>query len=65
MIIEEIFINSVGKPLKHTFSDVGKKLLQIETNAIYDEAFDTLKSTYTYRELEELVEIKDDADVAE
>lgn len=45
-----------GVVLYRTYSDNGYKILQNETNRIYDEAIDVESGTYTYSETSELVE---------
>ena len=49
IIVEE---NFEGKGLVHTYSNEGKKLLQVDTGDIYDEAID-LPGMHTYEEYEE------------
>ena len=51
MIIQEI-VTINNKQLKHTYSSEQKQIQQIETGAIYDEAYDTLKRSYNYIELD-------------
>lgn len=51
MIVEEAFAENL---VRH-FSDVGHKIRQIETNAIYDEAIDVIPCRYTYEETDERV----------
>lgn len=50
MVIEEIVEN--GERIRH-YSDQNKKLRQIETGEIYDEAIDVLPCIYTYEETDE------------
>lgn len=38
------------------YSDAGKKLLQLETGIVYDEATDLIPCRYTYEETEEDIE---------
>lgn len=52
MIVEEAFAENL---VRH-FSDVGYKIRQIETNAIYDEAIDVIPCRYTYEETDERVD---------
>lgn len=55
MIIQEIVkLNNIE--LKHTFSSNHKYIKQVETNAIYDEAYDLLDFNYTYEEMDEIIE---------
>ena len=49
IVVEE---NFEGKGLVHTYSNEGKKLLQVDTGDIYDEAID-LPGMHTYEEYEE------------
>ena len=37
----------------HTYSDKKFYILQVETNNIYDEAYDVIPCKYTYTEMEE------------
>ncbi len=49
MIIQEtITINN--KQLKHTYSSESKYIKQIETGAIYNEAYDVMERNFTYEE---------------
>lgn len=50
MIIQEL-VAIGGLTLRHTYSTDGKYIKQVETNAIYDEAFDVLERQFTYEEL--------------
>lgn len=54
MIIQEIVIIN-NKTLKHTYSSDKKQIKQVETDAIYDEAYDTLKRNYHYIETSEYI----------
>lgn len=45
-----------GINLYRTYSDNNKKIRQIETDIIYDEAIDVETSLYTYEETEEEIE---------
>ena len=45
-----------NKELLHTYSDNNKYILQVETNAKYDEAYDIIPCKYTYKEIEETIE---------
>ena len=57
MIVQEIFIIN-NKKFKHTYSSDNKFILQIETDVVYNEAYDTLKSNYHY--IETTQEINDE-----
>lgn len=57
MIIKELFITRVdGVKLFRVYSDEGRRLVQNETGAVYDEAVDVEDAPYTYSESEESVE---------
>lgn len=56
MIIQELVTHN-NKVLRHTYSSEKKYIKQIETDAIYDEAFDTLKRDYHYIETDEIIKI--------
>lgn len=49
-----------NKELLHTYSDNNKYILQVETNAKYDEAYDTIPCKYTYKETEEEIVIEEE-----
>ena len=51
MIIQEIVIVN-NNQFKHTYSSENKYIKQIETGAIYNEAFDTLRREFNYIETE-------------
>ena len=53
---EKITINN--KELLHTYSDNNKYILQVETNSIYDEAYDVIPCKYTYKETKEEIVIE-------
>ena len=57
MIREEFLTNNL---VRH-YSDTHKKLRQIETGILYDEAVDVLPCRYTYEESDEEIEIIDEA----
>lgn len=57
MIIEAMMENNL---VRH-YSDQGKRIRQVETGAIYDEAVDVVPCRYTYSETEDLVETTDSA----
>ena len=48
---EKVTINN--KELLHTYSDKKFYILQVETNNIYDEAYDIIPCKYTYTEIEQ------------
>ena len=50
-----------GKLIRH-YSDIGMKLLQVETETVYDEAIDIVPCQYTYEETETPVEQDELAD---
>lgn len=54
MIIQEI-VTSGNLTLRHTYSSNKKYIKQVETNAIYDEAYDVLERNFTYIELDETI----------
>lgn len=54
MIVQEI-VTSGQLTLRHTYSTEKKYIRQIETNAIYDEAYDKLERNFTYEELDEII----------
>ena len=54
MIIQEL-VTSNNQVLRHTYSSENKYIKQVETDAVYDEAFDTLKRDYHYIETDELI----------
>ena len=41
---------------KLTYSDCKKKILQVETGIVYDDALDDLNSNFTYEETDEDIE---------
>lgn len=55
MIIEEI-VTINNRKLRHIYSSNNKYIQQVETNTIYSEAYDTLKSNYHYIETEQELE---------
>lgn len=58
MIKKEFFIERLdGVKLYRSYSDLGYKIKQIETGAIYDEAVDVESSTFTYEETEETIDV--------
>lgn len=60
MIIEELIED--GKRVKH-YSDIKMKILQVETNIMYDDAIDVVPCRYTYEETDipiEDIELKEE-----
>ena len=55
---EKVTINN--KELLHTYSDSNKYILQVETNNIYDEAYDVIPCKYTYKETKEEIVIEEE-----
>lgn len=51
---EEVTIG--GNKLVHTYSTKGNYILQVETGAKYDEAYDVIPCRYTYEETKELIQ---------
>ena len=63
MIIKEFYEQrSDGVNLYRTYSDSNHKILQNETNAVYDEAIDIEDAPYTYSETDELIEPVEEQD---
>ena len=57
MIVREYYAQREdGVPLYITRSDLGFKIRQVETGAVYDEAVDVDGAEYTYEETDELKE---------
>ena len=56
MIISEIIEN--GNRIHH-YSDSGFRILQNETNIIYDDAVDVMPCKYTYTETTELIKVEE------
>ncbi len=54
MIIQETVILH-DQQFTHTFSSERKFIRQVETDAIYDEAYDTLKRNFTYVETDQSI----------
>lgn len=65
MIIKEFYgVNRNGTNLYRTYSDLGLKIRQVETGAIYDEAVDLETKSFTYEETTEKVyEIKEELEL--
>lgn len=56
-IITELFMTrNDGMNLYRTYSDLGMRILQVETGSIYNDAVDIDGAPYTYIEYEDLVE---------
>ena len=51
---DEVMLN--GFTYTYTRSDAGYKILQVETGAVYDEAYDGVPCPYTYTETDEPLE---------
>ena len=56
MIKTEVMVIN-GKNFTRTYSDEGKRLLQVETGILYDEAVDIEGAPYTYTESDEEIEM--------
>ena len=54
MIIQEI-ITINDKQLRHTYSSTNNYIKQIETDAIYDQAYDLLDREFTYEETDTII----------
>lgn len=58
MIVKELYkTRADGVNLYRTYSDEGKRLLQVETGNVYDEAVDIEGAPYTYTESDEEIEM--------
>ena len=57
MVIEELIDEGTRV---HHYSDQGMKILQVETNIVYDDAIDIVPCRYTYTETDEPIEPIDD-----
>lgn len=56
MIVTET--KTIGtRDFRHTYSDTGYRIRQVETGIVYDDAVDPLSSSYTYEETDELIEV--------
>lgn len=63
MIIKEFYEQRPdGVKLYRTYSDSNYKILQNETNAVYDDAIDVEGAPYTYSETNELIEPVEEQD---
>ena len=59
------YINANGVEKENfikTYSDIGLRILQNETGAVYDEAVDLYPSKYTYSETDEYIEEDQETD---
>lgn len=57
MIVRELYkIRKDGVILYRTYSDESKKIRQVETGAVYDEAIDVDGAEWTYAETDEPIE---------
>ena len=54
MIVQEI-ITLHNKQFKHTYSSDNKYIKQVETDAIYSEAYDTLVRNFNYIETDTII----------
>ena len=58
MVKRELFkIRNDGVKLYRTYSDEDFRILQVETNEVFDEAIDVEDANFTYIETEEKIEI--------
>ena len=55
MIIQEI-VTVHNRQFKHTYSSEAKYIQQVETGAIYDEAYDTMARDFNYIETDAKIE---------
>ena len=56
MVIKEFFMTRAdGVILYRNYSDEGKRIIQNETDIVYDEAIDVENAPYTYTESEEFI----------
>lgn len=56
MIVREYYkTRKDGVMLYRTYSDEGKRIRQVETDVVYDEAIDVETATWTYVETDELI----------
>lgn len=58
IVKEEYKTREDGVRLYRTYSDIGNYILQVETNAIYEEAIDVEGALFTYAETEDKIEIE-------
>ncbi|MBQ7880218.1 MAG: hypothetical protein IJ358_00015 [Clostridia bacterium] len=58
MIIQEI-VTVNNRQFKHTYSSDSKYIKQVETGAIYNEAYDSLKRNFTYIETDTTIKDED------
>jgi len=52
MIVQEI-ITLHNQNFRHTYSSENKYIKQVETDAVYDHAYDTMARNFTYVETDE------------
>ena len=55
IMTENLIIN--GRPFVRTYSSLGLRITQVETNIIYEEAIDIQGAPYTYTEIGDDVEL--------
>ena len=53
-----ILTEMINGRIRH-YSDEGKRIRQIETGAVYDDALDVMPCRYTYEETDELIPDED------
>ncbi len=58
-MIKQEKVKIENRELLHTYSDNNKYILQVETNNIYNEAYDVIPCKYTYTETEEEIVIEE------
>ena len=59
-MIKQEKVKIENRELLHTYSDNNKYILQVETNAKYNEAYDIIPCKYTYKETEEEIVIEEE-----
>lgn len=59
IVKEEYKTRADGVKLFRTFSDAGKKIVQSETEIVYNEAIDVENAPYTYYESEEDIQTEE------
>lgn len=61
MVVKEHFqTRSDGVELVRTYSDTGRRIMQVETGVVYDEAVDIEPCRFTYVETDEPAEVTDE-----
>lgn len=61
MIVREFFrTREDGVNLYRTYSNENKRIRQVETERVYDEAIDVENAPYTYVETDELIEVPEE-----